>query len=129
MKKILIVEDDIYIQDIFKIIFKSNGYIVECRLDGEMIGDINNIAPDIIILDKQLPGISGIDLCKKLKADASTSTIPVIIISALPGVKEAALTAGADDYIEKPFNMHIILKKVSTLLAHTSQVPYNSIGS
>jgi DNA-binding response OmpR family regulator len=117
MSKILIVEDDLHIQDIFKIIFKSHGYEVDCVDRGELIANVN--PPDVIILDKQLPGVNGVTVCKNLKADDKTRNIPVIMISALTGTKEAALAAGADDYIEKPFNMHIILKKVSELLTNT----------
>ena len=116
MRKVLIVEDDPHIQDIFKIIFKSHGYEIECIDRGEMIADVKNIAPDVIILDKQLPGISGISVCKGLKENQETRNIPVIMISAFSGAKDAAIAAGANSYIEKPFNMHIILKKVSELL-------------
>jgi DNA-binding response OmpR family regulator len=112
MKKILIVEDDPYIQDIFKIIFKSYGYETFCIDTAEALDTVQTL-PDIIIMDKQLPGISGVEGCKRLKAKAETQHIPVIMISATAGVQQAAALAGADDYIEKPFNMHIILKKVA----------------
>jgi DNA-binding response OmpR family regulator len=113
MKKILIVEDDIHIQDIFKIIFTSHGYNVECVESGEKLYKTDLHWPDLIILDKQLPGISGIEACKRLKASAETRAIPVIMISALSGVREVAIGAGADDYIEKPFTMHTLLAKVA----------------
>jgi DNA-binding response OmpR family regulator len=115
MNKILIVEDDIHIQDIFKIIFNSHGYAVECVDSGEKLYKTDLHWPDVIILDKKLPGISGIEACKRLKANADTKIIPVIMISALSGVREAALRAGADDYIEKPFTMHTLLDKVAGL--------------
>jgi DNA-binding response OmpR family regulator len=113
MKRILIVEDDIHIQDIFRIIFNSHGYTVECVESGEKLYKTDLHWPDLIILDKQLPGISGLEACKRLKANADTKIIPVIMISALSGVREAALLAGADDYIEKPFTMHTLLDKVA----------------
>jgi CheY-like chemotaxis protein len=112
MKKILIVEDDFYIQDIFKIIFKSYGYEAACVDTAEAIDTLQG-TPDIIIMDKQLPGMSGVDACKRLKQNPETHNIPVIMISATAGVQQAAISAGADDYLEKPFNMHLILKKVS----------------
>jgi CheY-like chemotaxis protein len=114
MKKILIVEDDFHIQDIFKIIFKSYGYETICIDTAEAIDELTSL-PDVIIMDKQLPRMSGVDACKRLKENPETQSIPVIMISATSGVKEAAALAGANDYIEKPFNMHIILKKVADL--------------
>jgi CheY-like chemotaxis protein len=112
MKKILIVEDDFYIQDIFKIIFKSYGYEAVCVDAAEAIDTMQD-TPDIIIMDKQLPHMSGIEACKRLKQNPETQNIPVIMISATAGIQQAALAAGADDFLEKPFNMHLILKKVS----------------
>ena len=116
MKKVLIVEDDLDIQDIFKIIFQSYGYQVECIADAESLVERKGSFADVVILDKQLPSMSGVDACKQLKAREDTRSIPVILISATSGVEEAARQAGADDYLEKPFNMHVILKKVSALV-------------
>jgi DNA-binding response OmpR family regulator len=115
MRKILIVEDDSDIQDIFKIIFSSNGYEVECIDKGLSVAGRKNNLPDLIILDKQLPDVSGTEACKTLKASKETCNIPVIMISAAPGLAAAARDAGADDFIEKPFTMQIILKKVHKL--------------
>jgi DNA-binding response OmpR family regulator len=116
MKKILIVEDDLDIQDIFRIIFSTYGYAVECMDNGRHLYEKEHDWPDAIILDKQLPGMDGIQVCKHLKSRNSTKNIPVIMISATAGVESAAKLAGADDFIEKPFNMHNILKKVAALV-------------
>jgi CheY-like chemotaxis protein len=115
MKKILIVEDDLHIQDIFRIIFNSYGYETIGVSSAEAIDSLQGL-PDIIIMDKQLPRRSGVEACKRLKEKAETQKIPVILISASSGVQHAAELAGADDYLEKPFNMHVILKKVAELL-------------
>jgi DNA-binding response OmpR family regulator len=116
MKKILIVEDDLDIQDIFKIIFASNGYEVECNDRALLISERQRDLPDLVILDKQLPDISGLEACRILKSKNSTRHIPVILISATPGIAADARAAGADDFMEKPFNMQMILRKVSKLL-------------
>jgi DNA-binding response OmpR family regulator len=116
MKKILIVEDDLDIQDIFKIIFTTYGYEVECIDNGKAIFEKKSNWPDAIILDKQLPGMNGVEACKLLKANVETHKIPVIMISATSGVEQAARIAGADDFLEKPFNMNVILDKVATVL-------------
>jgi len=116
MKKILIVEDDIDIQNIFKIIFKSYGYSVECLTDGKKLCERQGDWPDAIILDKQLPGLSGVEACQHLKSKEETRNIPIIMISAATGIEESAKKAGADDFLEKPFQMHVILKKISALM-------------
>jgi DNA-binding response OmpR family regulator len=116
MKKILVVEDDQDIQDVFTIILNSFGYQVDCLADGASVLDIKHNWPDAIILDKQLPGLNGVDVCKTLKSMGESQHIPVIMISATSGVEQAAKLAGADDYLEKPFNMHVILKKIAALL-------------
>jgi DNA-binding response OmpR family regulator len=116
MKKILIVEDDEDIQDIFEIIFKSYGYQVECIDNGKTLCERSDDWPDAIILDKQLPGMSGVEACRFLKLKPETKNIPIIMISATSGVEKAAEDAGADDFLEKPFNMHVIIKKVEALL-------------
>jgi DNA-binding response OmpR family regulator len=115
MKKILIVEDDLDIQDIFRIIFTSKGYEVECNDRGLPISERQRHLPDLIILDKKLPDISGVEACRILKSKNNTRHIPVILISAAPGIAADARVAGADDFMEKPFNMQMILKKVSKL--------------
>jgi DNA-binding response OmpR family regulator len=122
MKRILIVEDDKDIQDVFKIIFSSFGYKAECVADGSNVVNIQNNWPDAIVLDKQLPGLNGVEVCKILKSKEESRHIPIIMISAASGIEEAAKLAGADDFLEKPFNMHVILKKVSSLIDRNTEV-------
>ena len=115
MKKILVVEDDKDIQQIFRIVLRSLGYEVHCLEDGESVLHIRQW-PDAIILDKQLTGMNGADVCKILKSADTSRHIPIIMISGTVGAEEAARLAGADDFLEKPFNMHVILKKMTSLL-------------
>jgi DNA-binding response OmpR family regulator len=116
MKRILIVEDDLAIQDIFKIIFETYGYEVECMDNGKTLCEKDTNWPDAIILDKQLPGVDGVEACRHLKSQATTKNIPVILITASSGIVQAARIAGADDFAEKPFDMKSIVKKVETLI-------------
>ena len=116
MKKILIGEDDPHIQEIFRIMFKSYGYEVECLHSGSELCERKGNWPDAIILDKQLPGIGGLEVCRIFKSRDETKGIPIIMISASNGIGPLAAKAGADDFIEKPFNMHIILNKVFNIL-------------
>ena len=123
MKKIIIVEDDLATQDIFKIIFETYGYEVECMDNGKKLCEKRTHWPDAIILDKQLPGLSGIEACRYLKSQAESKNIPVILITASTGIAQDAKIAGADDFFEKPFDMKSILKKVSDLIDKNQHRP------
>jgi DNA-binding response OmpR family regulator len=68
--------------------------------------------PDLFIIDKQLSGVDGLDICAHLKTRQLTAQVPVIMVSASPSVEALAKKAGADDFLEKPFNRKEILKLV-----------------
>ena len=119
-KKIVVVDDDTSIQDIFKIILERAGYEVELLNSNSIIGTIRYNVPDLFILDKQLSGLDGLDICRHLKKQSKTAFIPVIMVSANPNISTLAIEAGADDYIEKPFEMAHLLKKIRQ---HTERVP------
>lgn len=111
-KRILVTEDDPGLQDIYKFIFEKAGYEVALSADAGCIYADSFIEPDIIILDRYLVGIDGLDVCRFLKTKANTSTIPVIMVSSSPGINILAKQAGADDSMEKPFMMNDLLLKV-----------------
>lgn len=123
--KILAADDDPGIRDIFKIIFEGAGYAIEVKEDGRDILENNYTRPDLFLIDKQLPGMDGLDLCRYLKTQSSTKNIPVIIVSATPDIGVSAKNAGADDYIEKPFDMNYLLKFVEGYL-HRGKVLHNT---
>ena len=104
-KRIIIVDDDESILDIFQIIFERAGYEVEILAEATTIMNNNFEVPDLFILDKQLSGQDGFDVCKFLKNQAETQEIPVVMVSAIPGLKDLHAQAGADAYIEKPFEI------------------------
>ncbi len=108
-KRILITDDDEGVQDIFKLIFERAGYDVE--IFGEALSILENKyeQPDLFVLDRQLSGQDGLKVCKFLKSQDSTKNIPVIIVSATPGIGKLAIEAGADDFIEKPFQIKDLL--------------------
>jgi len=108
---ICIVEDDEGIRDVLKIIFKRAGYMATVYPDGKAIMDDHYKTPDLFLIDKQLPGVDGLTICKHLK-DGNSSTIPVIMMSAYPDVKQLALESGANDFIEKPFHIENLLSVV-----------------
>jgi CheY-like chemotaxis protein len=68
--------------------------------------------PDLFIIDKQLSGVDGLELCRFLKMQETTRNIPVIIISASPYISTQAINAGADEFVEKPFKIKELLSIV-----------------
>ncbi|MEO8854518.1 MAG: response regulator [Ginsengibacter sp.] len=112
-KKILVTDDDEGVQDIFKLIFERAGYDVDVQGDAFSIFDHKYRRPDLFLLDKQLSGQDGLKVCRYLKSDDNTKNIPVIIVSATPDIGRMAKEAGADDFIEKPFQMKELLNVVA----------------
>jgi len=111
-KKILVADDDPGIRDIFKIIFERAGYIIEIKDDAEDVLKNNFTIPDVFLIDKLLSGYDGLDVCRHLKDNPLTCNIPVIMVSASPDIGATAMKAGADDFVEKPFDLKYLLKVI-----------------
>lgn len=116
-KRIIVTDDDPGIQDIFRLILEREGYDVEIMSNGNEILKNHYTLPDLFILDKQLSGIDGLDICRHLKANKKTMAIPVIMVSANPSIGSLSREAGADDYIEKPFEVRYLLKKIQAYIS------------
>lgn len=104
-KNIFIVDDDPGIRDALELALNRNNYQLSVFGTGEALLSEEFVTPDLILLDKQLPGIDGLDVCKKLKNQEQTSHVPIIILSASPHLNNMAKQAGADDFLEKPFSI------------------------
>ncbi len=115
---LLVIEDNKDIQNYVKNIFSDCFKVITADDGNEGIEKIQNYVPDIIICDVMIPGIDGIALCKGLKSCLKTNHIPIIMLTAKVGEenKIKGLSAGADDYIEKPFNEDILKLKVKNLI-------------
>ncbi len=115
MKIIAFVEDDLGILEVARFIFERAGYAVKLHNSAESLLSQLSLKPDIFILDKQLPDMDGLDLCRRLKANADTSAIPVLMLSANPQIKLLASAAGADAVMEKPFEIKDLLSIIAQL--------------
>jgi len=111
-KKILIVEDDPDILFTIRLMLEADDYEVAAYESGKKMVDGNYECPDLFILDKRMPDIDGLDLCRALRKKDESKNIPVIIISASPRFGAQALQAGATDFLEKPFEMKTLLRMV-----------------
>lgn len=111
-RKILIADDDPSIRDIFNIILAKAGYDIEIKDDANEIFKNKFRIPDLFLIDRLLSGIDGLDVCRYLKSNERTSNIPVVMVSASPDIGVLAVKAGADDFVEKPFELSYLLKVI-----------------
>jgi len=116
---ILVVEDEPAIQDLIQINLEMGGYRVLTHGSAEeAIKHIQHELPDLALLDWMLPGMSGVDLARRLRGDSRTRTLPIILLTA-KGEEEdklKGLETGADDYITKPFSVKELEARIKAVL-------------
>jgi CheY-like chemotaxis protein len=127
--KICIIEDDEGIQDVLRIILKKAGYETTTFSDGRAIMENDYTTPDLFLVDKQLPVIDGLTICSHLRDNNSTRKVPVIIMSAYPNMRELAVLAGANDFIEKPFKVENLLDMIGKYIPQhvTEKIPVSQL--
>ncbi len=121
-KKILVVEDNMTNLKLVEVVLRKYGYEVLKAFDGEQAIEMAiREKPDLILMDIQLPKLSGYDATKTLKSREDTESIPVIALTAkaMAGDSERALAAGCDGYISKPLDTRELPKKVQSFLEDT----------
>jgi phosphate regulon transcriptional regulator PhoB len=131
-KKILVVDDEPDIVALVSYNLKEEGFSVSSAFDGEAaLTAVRKENFNLIILDLMLPGISGIELCRILKNDPQTSSIPIIMLTAKGEEidKVLGLEMGADDYITKPFSPRELIARVRAVLrrAHEKPLPEKTV--
>jgi DNA-binding response OmpR family regulator len=119
-KKILVVDDEPDILEFLQIIFEEAGFLVVTTDKGDYLEKLNTgTLPDLVLLDMLLSGKDGREIVKHLKSQKRTKHIPVIMFSAHPSAEKTALEAGADDFVEKPFDIETLLEKIKRLTSST----------
>jgi DNA-binding response OmpR family regulator len=114
MKKVLIIDDDPDILDAVQLILSSGGYDSESSTKGDKTCQfVRDYKPDLIILDVLLSGNDGRKICRTLKSDLITTSIPIIMISAHPSAEASSKACGADSFIPKPFSVADLLNEVA----------------
>lgn len=116
MKKIILLDDDESIREIFPLLLNKAGYAVTVVAHGEELVNQPFDEPDLFIIDKQLRGISGLDVCRFLKSRTTNNHTPIIIISASNKVQQNALEAGADAFLEKPFKSALLMETIKKVM-------------
>lgn len=109
------MDDDEDIRFVVKLLLEQEGYDVELKgNENDLLCRFESIPmPDLVLLDKDINGVNGLDICKKLKNDPATKHIPIIMLSADPLIKNLYKNAGADEYLEKPFERASLINKIA----------------
>ncbi|MEM7780293.1 MAG: response regulator [Pseudomonadota bacterium] len=118
-KRIMVVEDNDLNRRLFCDVLKANGFDVDPVADGHSVLDTaRGSSPDLIIMDIQLPGVSGVDLIAEAKKDSSLQDIPVLAVTAFAaqGDEERIRSAGAAGYLAKPVSITPFMNAVKELL-------------
>lgn len=118
--RILVVDDEVEILRALQRNLAAHGYEVFTANSGEQaLEEIAAHRPDLVVLDLGLPGMTGLDVCKKVRAE---STLPIIVLSVKDAERDKvlALDLGADDYVSKPFGMNEVLARIRVALRHNT---------
>ena len=117
--KIVVIEDEVDILEVINYNLSIEGFDVCSALDGEEgLALIKKEVPDLVLLDLMLPGLDGIEICRKLKTDYSTRSIPIIMVTAKGEESDIVLGLGmgADDYMVKPFRPRELIARIRSVL-------------
>jgi two-component system response regulator RegX3 len=120
-EKILVVEDEESFAEALQIGLEREGFAVEVLTDGSSaLTRWEELDPDLILLDVMLPGVSGVDVCREIRA---TSSVPIIMVTAKSSEIDTVvgLEVGADDYVSKPYRLRELVARIRAVLRRTDQ--------
>ncbi|BDZ49571.1 DNA-binding response regulator [Frondihabitans sucicola] len=124
---VLVVEDDPIVAEVVVSYLRRRGHVAELITDGlAAVARVRESRPDLILLDRMLPGIDGLEVCRRIRAEVD---VPVIMLTALGQEDDRidGLEAGADDYLVKPFSPRELMLRVDAVLRRTA-VPFEAIS-
>jgi two-component system phosphate regulon response regulator PhoB len=125
-EKILIVEDEEEIRELVAYNLVKQGYLAITAETGEEgLRLVRSENPDLIVLDLMLPGVDGLEVCRTLKRDPETGTIPIVMLTAKGEEADivAGLELGADDYLTKPFSPRVLVARIRAVLRRKAEEP------
>jgi DNA-binding response OmpR family regulator len=121
--RVLVADDDRDIRDLVAFKLGQAGYEVETAEDGvRALAQARSTPPSLVVLDVMMPGLSGMDVARQLRADPRTAAVPIIMLTAKAQETdvECGFAVGVDDYVIKPFSPRELLSRVRALLARTA---------
>jgi DNA-binding response OmpR family regulator len=124
-KQIILVDDEADIIKLLTYNLLQEGFLIDSAFDGlTALEKIQNKQYDLLVLDLLLPKINGLELCRRIKNDPSTNSLPIIILSAKDGEidKILGLEMGADDYITKPFSPRELIARINAVLRRAGKL-------
>ncbi len=124
--RILVVDDEEDLLELIDYNLSKEGYRVTCVASGEAaINTAKVMVPDLIVLDLLLPSVDGLDVCKALKGDPKTQSIPIVMLTAKSEEADVVtgLELGAEDYITKPFSPRVLLARIRAALRRKTKPP------
>ncbi|QXV66772.1 response regulator transcription factor [Mucilaginibacter sp. 21P] len=118
MKRILVIDDDEDLLEMFNIIFREAGFNVVTANHSDTANRIWEIGPDLVILDVRLKNSpeSGADICQRIKKRFGIAKIPVLLVSAETDVSQIAFNCGADGFVKKPFDIPSLLREIQKMI-------------
>jgi two-component system alkaline phosphatase synthesis response regulator PhoP len=125
-ERVMVVEDDEDILELLRYNLTKEGYRVTAVTSGEAaLKALAAEVPDLILLDLMLPELDGLEVCRRLKQQAATASVPLIMVTAKGEEADivTGLELGADDYITKPFSPRVLLARIRSVLRRRRQVP------
>jgi DNA-binding response OmpR family regulator len=124
MTLILAVDDDSDVLQTIKISLMRHGYQVSCATSGHAaLVQVQQALPDLVLLDMAMPDLDGLEVCRQLRAQAATAQIPILFLTAndTAAGRVAGFSAGANDYLVKPFDLRELNVRIQTLLRYEPQ--------
>jgi CheY-like chemotaxis protein len=119
METVLVVDDEERNRELLEAILEADGYrVIQAASGAEALARVAADQPDIVLLDLLMPGMSGLEVCERLRQDPERGDLPILVVTALGQIsaKEAALTRGADDFLTKPIQAEDIRARVAAML-------------
>jgi len=116
--KSLIIEDDPDLTEVLTYNLRQGGYEVTCARDGaEGLRQARLLLPDVVLLDLMLPLLDGLEVCRRLRSDASTQDLLILMLTAKSEETDqiVGLSMGADDYVTKPFSVKVLMERIKAL--------------
>ncbi len=130
--KVLIVEDEEALSDLLSYNLEKEGFAVSICMDGDdALIMVEEETPDLVLLDWMLPNVSGIEICRQLRARVETRDVPVIMLTARGEEDDRVrgLDLGADDYITKPFSMTELVARIRAILRRTNPMVAGDVAT